>query len=365
MIKYDKFGPETVLQVYDARTGMQGILVIDNSLRGPGKGGIRMTPTVTVEEVARLARVMTWKCARSDLPFGGAKSGIVADDQKISPAKKEEVVRAFARALKIVCPEKYIAAPDMNTGEKEMAWFVAENGNLRAATGKPSALGGLPHELGSTGFGVYSATRVAAELLKLDLKNATVAVEGFGNVGAFAAKYLYEHAATVVAVSDSKGVICSRNGIDVAALLRVKQETGSVIGYRPGEVFHCEHILEVKADVPVTAAVPDFIKIGDVDRLNFKIIVEGSNIPMTQEVEEHCQEKGILVVPDFVANAGGLISSSVEYSGGDENRAFKQIKQNVSSNTRLVLETALRTKRLPRECALELANQRLLAKLAA
>ena len=365
MIKYDKFGPETVLQVYDAKTGMQGIVVIDNTLRGPGKGGIRMTPTVTVGEVARLARIMTWKCALADLPFGGAKSGIVADDKKISKLKKEEMVRAFARAVKIISPARYIAAPDMNTGEEEMRWLVEEIGSKQAATGKPSALGGLPHELGSTGFGVYSATRVAAELLDLDLRDATVAVEGFGNVGAFAAKYLYEHGATVIGVSDSKGVICNRNGLDIAALLRVKKASGSVIEFRPGEVFHCEHLLDLKADILVTAAVPDFIKIGDVDRLRFKVIVEGSNIPMTQEVEEHCMEKGILVVPDFVANAGGLISSYVEYIGGDENRAFKQIKKNVSANTRLVLETARQTKRLPRDCALDLAKSRLLAKMAA
>ena len=224
-IANDEFGPEMVLSVYDPKSGMNGFLVIDNTALGPGKGGIRMTPTVTQEEVARLARAMTWKNALAGLPFGGAKSGIVADDKKMSPAKKQELVRAFSRALKVVSPSRYIAAPDMNMGEKEMEWFVSENGDRKSATGKPKAMGGLPHELGSTGFGVYHATVVAAKQAGIDLRKARIAIEGFGNVGWFAAKHLSENGCMIVAVSDSKGLVHNEDGIDFKKLAKVKEQT--------------------------------------------------------------------------------------------------------------------------------------------
>ncbi len=169
MVKFDEFGPEKILQVYDPKVGMQGFVVIDNTARGPGKGGIRMTPSVSVDEVSRLARAMSFKTALADLPFGGAKSGIVADSKKLSPEKKKLIVESFARALKVVCPSQYISAPDMNMAEREMEWFVKANGHQNAATGKPAKMtisgktyNGIPHELGSTGFGVFHATSVAS-----------------------------------------------------------------------------------------------------------------------------------------------------------------------------------------------------------
>ncbi len=358
MIEYDEFGPEKILYVYNAKIGMKGFVVIDNTALGSGKGGIRMTPTVTVEEVSKLARTMTWKCALADIPFGGAKSGIIADDKKISKEKKEAIVRSFSDAIKIVCPELYVAAPDMYMGEKEMGWFADANGNNKACTGKPKSMGGLPHELGSTGFGVYHATRVASQYANLDLEHATVAIEGFGNVGSFVAKYLSENGCKLVAVSDSKGVVYYEEGIDFDKLEKIKQETGAVIYYKPASKDCCENILDVSADILITAAIPDLIKPGDVDRLRFKLIVEGSNIPMSPDVENLCFMKGIIVVPDFVANAGGVISSYVEYIGGDENRMFKMVEEKVSKNARLTLEDAKNRQCIPRECALEIARER-------
>ena len=359
MVEYDEFGPEKILSVYNAKTGMKGFVVIDNTALGPGKGGIRMTPTVTTEEVARLARTMTWKCALADLPFGGAKSGIVADDKKISRGKKEEIVRSFSESLKIVCPDLYIAAPDMYMGEREMEWFAKANGNFKACTGKPKSMGGLPHELGSTGFGVYHATRVAVRYTNLDLKKATFAVEGFGNVGGFAAKYIYENGCKLIAVSDSRGIIHNGHGIDFSKLIEVKKKTGSVINYKPGKIDCCESILDVKADVLITAAKPELIKAGDVDRLKFKLIVEGSNIPMTIDAEELCHMKGILVIPDFVANAGGVINSYVEHIGGDEKGLFNMIEEKICKNTKLILDDAKSKRCLPRICALERAKERI------
>jgi glutamate dehydrogenase/leucine dehydrogenase len=357
MLEYDEFGPEKVLTVYDAKLGMRGFVVIDSTALGPGKGGIRMTPFVSVEEVAKLARTMTWKNALAELPLGGAKSGIVANDKNISRKKKREMVRAFSRALKDIAPKQYIAAPDMNMGEKEMEWFVKANGSLHSATGKPAAMGGLPHELGSTGFGVYQATMVAAKHKKIDLRKATFAVEGFGNVGIFASQYLTEHGAKMVAVSDSRGVMHSDSGIDFRKMVEVKRETGSVTNYK-GSKSECDSILDVKADILITAAIPDLIKAGDVDRLKFKLIVEGSNIPMTEDVEELVHKKGILVVPDFVANAGGVISSYVEYLGGDEKQMFEMIEQKISKNTRIVLEHADKRDVIPRHAAMEIAKER-------
>lgn len=362
MAYYDEFGPEKVLSVYDAKTGMKGFVVIDNTVLGPGKGGIRMTPTVSVEEVSRLARVMTLKCAIADLPFGGAKAGIVADPKKITGEKKKEIVESFSRAISIVCPSKYIAGPDMNMAEKEMEWFVNANGSNKAATGKPKAMGGLPHELGSTGFGVFHATKVAAKYAALDLKKSTIVIEGFGNVGRFVAKYLSELGCRIIAVSDSKGFVHNEAGLDFIKLDRVKKETGSVIKYKPGKMGCSEFMLDIKADILISAAMPDIIKEKDINRLKFKLIVEGSNIPMTPETEKLCHDRGILVVPDFVANAGGVISSYVEYIRGTEEGMFRTVEEKIKKNTEIILDSAKKKRCLPRECAMELAKHRILKK---
>ncbi|MFH1510150.1 MAG: Glu/Leu/Phe/Val dehydrogenase [Candidatus Woesearchaeota archaeon] len=357
MVLYDEIGPEKLVDVYDPSTGMRGFLVIDNTALGPGKGGIRMTQTVSIEEVARLARAMTWKCALAELPFGGAKSGILADSKSIDLKRKESLVRAFSSAIKSLCPSQYVAAPDMYVAEEEMGWFAAENGDMKSCTGKPKALGGIPHELGSTGFGVFVAARTAAPYAKLDLDKATVAVEGFGNVGWFAAKHLSLAGARIVAVSDSKGSVFRKTGFDFKELDKVKKKTGSVVNYCQSEKL--ESILEADADILVTAAVPDLIKESDVSGLKFKLVVEGSNIPMSVKVECLLHKRGILVVPDFVANAGGVISSYVEFIGGVEEGVFAIVEDKISRNTRLVLE-AHRSGTSPRQKAMDIAKARVL-----
>lgn len=359
-MEFDEFGPEKILEVYDPKTGMHGFTIIDLTVRGPGKGGIRMTPTVSKDEVFRLARAMTWKNALADLPFGGAKSGIVADDKKISKKEKREIVEAFSKALKPVCPELYVAAPDMNMAEVEMEWFANANGSKKACTGKPKDMGGLPHELGSTGFGTYHAALVALEHLGMDVKKTTFAVEGFGNVGWFVSKFLTEAGARLVAVSDSKGALSNPNGIDFEKLAKVKKQTGSVTNYGGKcTVGKSNSILDAKADVLITAAVPDLISYKDVHRLKFKLIVQGSNIPATPDVEDHLQEHKILNIPDFVGNAGGVISSYVEYKGGTEKEMFKLIEEKIRKNTKLVLERAEKNGIKPRDAALEIAKERI------
>lgn len=358
VIDYDEFGPEKILGVYDPKTGMRGFVVIDNTALGPGKGGIRMTPTVTVEEVFRLARTMTWKNALAGLPFGGAKSGIMADAKSISPAKKEAIVRAFAKGLEEVSPSEYIAAPDMNMAEQEMAWYVDANGNRKSATGKPKSMSGLPHELGSTGFGVFHSAMIAAERAGLDPNAATVAIEGFGNVGWFAAKYLSEQGYKLIAVSDSKGAVHSHGkAINFEKLAAIKKKTGSVVNYKPGDTDYHESILEVGADILITAAVPDLIEARNVGKLKFKVIVEGSNIPMTHEVEQLVHRKGIIVVPDFVANAGGVISSYVEHIGGTEKEMFKLIGKKIKKNTHKLMDRCDIEHVDPRTCAMNIAKE--------
>src|SRR3989338_5204337 len=215
--------PEYIVKVYDPKIGMRGFLVIDNLNLGPGKGGIRMTPDVSEEEVMRLAQTMTYKNALADIPFGGAKAGIVWSGG--SDELKKQYIQSFARMIKPFMPKKYIAGPDVNTGEREMQWFVEATGNWRTATGKPAnycmtVFGkkgekcGIPHEFGSTGFGGAEATRVAAEVADIDLKGATVAIHGFGNVGTFAYEYLSAMGATVVALADKGGAIWSEKGFD-------------------------------------------------------------------------------------------------------------------------------------------------------
>lgn len=361
MISNDSIGPEKILEVYHPKTGMKGFVVIDNTALGPGKGGIRMTPTVDKDEVFRLARTMTLKCALAGLPFGGAKSGIIADPKTMSRKQKDEIVTAFGQAIKSICPNLYVAAPDINTAEHEMRVLAKAVGSKKACTGKPKNLRGLPHELGSTGFGVYHATLVSAPYAKLDVKKATVAVEGFGNVGSFAAKFLYDHGAVIVAVSDSSGVIYNEQGLDIPTIFKNKQKGKSVTTGK-GKILPAHDIIKLPTDIIITAAIPDLVKKEDVPSIKAKLIVQGSNIPMSIEVEELLQKKLVLVVPDFVANAGGVISSYVEYIGGTEQHMFELVKRKIVANTKLVLEEAKKRKILPRSAAMQIANKRVLEK---
>ncbi|MSR86461.1 Glu/Leu/Phe/Val dehydrogenase [Candidatus Woesearchaeota archaeon] len=355
---YDALGPEKIIRFYDPKTGLKGVLCIDNTNRGPAKGGVRMRPDVTEEEVFRLARAMTLKCAMADLPFGGGKSGIIADPQTLTKAQKKSLCVAYGKAIKHLAPSEYVSAPDMNTAEEEMGWIVHGNGNKKCVTGKSKKLGGIPHELGSTGFGVYHSTLVALHHLGLDPGKISFAVEGFGNVGEFAAKYLCEAGAKLVAVSDSHGVLVNYNGIDFVRLKKIKEKNGTVTAYG-GSVFPGNKILDVHCDVLITAAIKDLVKIEDVVRLQFKLIVEGSNIPMNHATEELLFQRGILVIPDFVANAGGVISSYVEYKGGNVKEMWKLVEQKVVKNTRLVLNEK---KKCPRCVADAIAMKRVLGK---
>lgn len=371
-IKKDKYGPEYVVEVYDPKIGMNGFLVIDNTALGLGKGGIRMTPDVTKEEVFRLARTMTWKNALADIPFGGAKSGIIwrGGTDKL----KKEFIQSFARAIKPFTPEKYVAAPDVNTGEKEMRWFVEATGNWKSATGKPATLCmktfgrsgekcGIPHEFGSTGFGVAHAAAVAAELIGLNIKKTTVAIEGFGNVGEFTFRYLHQMGAKIVAVTAIEGGVYDKDGLGERELVRLKHNGEPLTKYKGGKKIKNGEIFGLPVDILVPAATTDTINENNKDMIKAKIIVEGANIPMSEKIEEELFKKGVLIVPDFVANAGGVISSYAEYRGYNPKRMFGMIEKKIKESTKNILEKSLKENKSPRNIAMLIAQKRVEEKM--
>lgn len=354
----DQFGPEMVIEIYEPKAGIRGFLVIDSTALGPGKGGIRMTPSVTVEEVFRLARAMTWKNALADIPFGGAKAGIVFDPKKADLNQKKMAIAAFSQAIKPLCPLRYIAGPDINTGQQEMKWFVQVNGSLKSATGKPKNLGGLPHEYGSTGFGLVQATKIGVEYFGFDIEKMTIAIEGFGNVGTFAFKFLKEMGAKIVAVADSKGTIYNPEGISYERLIQIKKKAGTVINYPDGKRLSREKIFTLPVDILIPAALPDVINKKNVNQIKAKIIVEGANIPMSEEIEEQLFKRNVLVIPDIVANSGGVISSYCEYKGYGRQKMFEVVKKKITSTTKEVLAQTKEQGLSPRKVAMKIAMTR-------
>lgn len=355
----DSTGPEYAIRVYDPKIGMEGFLVIDNTARGLGKGGIRMTATVTMEEVFRLARTMTWKNALADIPFGGAKGGIVwnGGDDKL----KKAFVQSYVRALKPFIPEKYIAGPDVNTTEKEMRWIAEALNNWQASTGKPRDFCkgkkcGLPHELGSTGFGVVHATKVVAEMSGLDIHGATVAIHGFGNVGTFAWEYLTDMGAKVVAIANSKGGVYAPNGFDTKKLKAIIRKGARVQDYL-GKQISTQDFWKLSVDILIPASVTDVITDANKNDIRAKIIVEGANIPMTETIEEELSAKGIVIVPDFVANSGGVISSYAEYMGYSPEKMFKMVEEKVVRATTLLMRESQKTGKSLRTVAMEHAKK--------
>lgn len=350
----DEWGPEKVVYVYEPRCGLKGIVVIDNSSIGPGIGGIRMTPTVTTEEVFRLARAMTWKNALAGIPHGGGKSGIIADPRKISLEQKEILIRQFARGIEGL--HQYIPGPDMGTDETCMAWVRDETGR---SVGLSTVLGGIPlDQVGATGYGLAVCAEIAQEFSEINVEGARVSIQGFGNVGQHAARYLAERGAILTVATDLDGTIHNENGIDVEELVNCMEEGKGVTGYRNAKVHERDAFIDLECDIFVPAAQPDVITEDNADRVKCRIILQGANIPCTAGAEQILHDRGILSVPDFVANAGGVICGSVEYHGGTKSQAFAEIAEKMRENTRAVLQKSISDQILPREAALILARER-------
>ncbi len=349
----DTLGPEKVVEITDPRAGLRAIVVVDNTAAGPAIGGTRMAPDVTASECFRLARAMTFKNAAASLPHGGAKSVIVGDPAM--PAdEKERVIRAFARAIGEIA--SYIPGPDMGTNETAMAWVRSETGR---AVGLPRVLGGIPlDEIGATGWGVAAAGEAAEAYCDVTLKGARVAVQGFGAVGIHAARFLAEKGAKLIAASDSKGTIADGDGLDIAALAKLKHAGKSVIDFAAGKKGDRDAIVEADCDIWIPAARPDVVTMKNVERLKAKLVLQGANIPMTREAEDALHKRGVLSVPDFIANAGGVICASVEYHGGSEAAAFAVIREKILANAKEVLKRAKREHVTPRLAAEAMAKER-------
>jgi glutamate dehydrogenase (NAD(P)+) len=350
----DDLGPAKVVWLREPRVGLEAIVVVDNVACGPAIGGVRMARDVTVDEVFRLARAMTLKNAAAGLSHGGGKSGIIADPAS-SPGEKERLVRTFARMIRGLT--EYIPGPDMGTNEACMAWVKDE---IDRAVGLPRVLGGIPlDEIGATGFGIAVAAEVAAPEAKLDLVGARVAVEGFGAVGQHAARFLAQRGARLVAASDSRGAVQSQDGLDVEALVRHKR-AGRALGDLPsGQALPIDQLVGVPCEIWIPAARPDTLTADNVPRLQAKLVLQGANIPATDAAEAWMHAHGILSVPDFVANAGGVICAAVEYHGGTQAQAFAAIEERVRSNTQETLERARAARILPREAATRMTRTRL------
>ncbi|MEM4369803.1 MAG: Glu/Leu/Phe/Val dehydrogenase, partial [Desulfurococcaceae archaeon] len=295
-----------------------------NSALGPYKGGIRYSPNATAGETVALSMWMTWKNALAGLPYGGGKGAVRVNPKELSQRELEELSRKyFAAIAREVGPDIDIPAPDVYTNPQVMAWYYDEYSRIvgypawGVVTAKPVELGGLQARVVSTGYGVALVAREAAKKVLGGVEGKTVAVHGFGNVGMYAAKYLAEWGATVVAVSDSKGYIYDPGGLDVEEVIRVKAEMGSVVNYKKGNVKVSENhmeLLELPVDILVPAAIENVITSENVNRVKAKIISEGANGPTTPEADKVLHEKGTVVIPDILANAGGVTMSWIEWS---------------------------------------------------
>lgn len=357
----DAFGPEYVIKVHDPKLGLTGYLVIHNTALGPGKGGIRMTPGVNEEEVYRLAATMTWKNSLAGIPFGGAKAGLVWSGG--SETEKKKLVQAFARALKPFLVSKYIAGPDVHSGEKEMRWFVEAVGDWSAATGKPAdycrnGKCGLPHELGSTGYGVAQAAKVAAEMIGLRMRGAKVAIHGFGNVGTFAYRFLTEMGAKVIALADTRGAIWREEGLEPAGVEKLILADQSVTLYPGARKLTADGFWKLKTDILIPASVTDVINDGNKRHIKTKLIVEAGNIPMRENIEAEFVRRGVVIVPDFVANSGGVISSYAEHAGYSREKMFRLVRDKITAATRAVMKRSRNGKSNPREAAMALAKEK-------
>jgi len=349
----DELGPSAIHHFYEPALGLRSILVVDNVAAGPAIGGVRMAADVSLEECFRLARAMTYKNAAAGLPHGGGKAVIFADPA-LEPAAKEAALRSFARAIGPI--EDYIVGPDMGTDETAMAWIRDEIGR---SVGLPAEIGGIPlDEIGATGFGLAVAAEVAEAHGGVRIGGARLAVQGFGSVGRHAARFFAERGAKLVAAADSSATVCAPAGLDVAELIALKARGGHLADYRGGEVLDRDAIVGVDCDIWIPAARPDVIREDNVARLRAKLVVQGANIGVTAAAEARLHERGVLCIPDFIANAGGVICAAVEYRGGTETQAFATIEEKIRRNTAEVLERAAAGGVTPREAAVAMAGER-------
>lgn len=352
----NELGPFKIIHIHQPDSGLKAILVIDNVAVGPSIGGIRIASDVTAVEALRLARAMTLKNAAAGLRHGGGKAVICADP-RISTEEKEQLIRSFACAIRN--ETDYIPGPDMGTNEQCMAWIYDE---IQRAVGLPPELGGIPlDEIGATGYGLCHAIDEALEYCDLTLQDAKIVIQGFGSVGIHAARNLVAKGAVLIGAADSQGSLYHADGLDVEELASLKAKGGALGDSSQGQKADRDAVIDMACDIWIPAARPDVIHEDNVHRLKAKLIAQGANIPFTEKAEEILHHRGVLVIPDFIANAGGVICAAVEYHGGNETTAFQTISQKVRCNTQVVLDQSARSGITPRRAALDLAQKRVKA----
>jgi glutamate dehydrogenase (NAD(P)+) len=292
-----------------------------NDARGPHKGGIRYHPDVTLDEVKALSMWMTWKCAIANIPYGGGKGGIICNPKQMSENELERMTRRCAYLIAdVIGPYRDIPAQDVYTGGKEMAWIMdtysALKGNYvqpEVITGKPIAIGGSLGRNEATGRGLAYTVREAAKKMEIDMKQATFVVQGFGNAGQFSSKLVEEQGAKMIAASDSQGSIIKTDGISVDALMKFKRETGSIVGFEDAKSITNDELLETECTILIPAALENQITKNNADKIKTQIIAEAANGPTTPEADEILFKKDILVIPDVLANGGGVTVSYFEW----------------------------------------------------
>jgi glutamate dehydrogenase (NAD(P)+) len=297
-----------------------GYRVQYNITLGPAKGGIRYHPDVSLDEVTALAAWMTWKCAVAHIPFGGGKGGIVCDPTRMSKRELEALTRRYiAEIMDAIGPEKDVPAPDVNTNDQVMAWIMdtysMHVGHTATAvvTGKPVELGGSLGRREATGRGVTIVTREAAKHLGIDIQGATIAIQGFGNVGSVSAELLAAIGARIVAVTDWKGGVYNEKGLDVAALVEHVRQHKTVAGFAGGTPLANDELWELDVDVLIPAALENQITMDNAPKIRAKILTEGANGPTTPDAHDHLHKRGVFVIPDILANAGGVTVSYFEW----------------------------------------------------
>jgi len=334
-----------------------GYRVQYNVSLGPAKGGIRYHPGVTLDEVTALAAWMTWKCAVAHIPFGGGKGGIICDPTRMSRRELEALTRRYvAEIIDAIGPEKDVPAPDVNTNEQTMAWvmdtYSMHVGHTETAvvTGKPIELGGSLGRREATGRGVMIVTRESAKHVGIEIKGATVAVQGFGNVGSISAQLLAELGARIVAVTDWKGGVYNANGLDISKLAQYVWQHKTVAGFPGAEPLANADLFGLAVDVLIPAALENQITIENAPDIRAKILVEGANGPTTPDAHRHLHERGVFVVPDILANGGGVTTSYFEWVQDrhgyfwTEKEVNDRLEAKMCEAYNAVLQTALRYK---------------------
>jgi glutamate dehydrogenase (NAD(P)+) len=349
----DEHGP-LLVSVLRLPEDCTGVVVVDDVTLGPAIGGVRVGPSVTPTEVARLARAMTLKSAAAKLPHGGGKAGIRTPGELDRPAR-ERVLRAFAHGIRNLT--EYIPGPDMGTDETAMAWIHDEIGR---AVGLPSLLGGIPlDEIGATGYGLAICAEALESAGRLTVSGLRVAVQGFGAVGGHVARALYERGAQIVAVSDRTAALYQPDGLDIPQVFAFRRGDNLVDYHDAKHLDHVDDLLTIDCDLLIPAAQPDVINEDNADLIQARTVLQGANIPATAAAEAALHARGVLCIPDVIANAGGVICASVEYHGGSRADAFRRIEELLRANVAEVLDGMARTGRPPRAVAQHLARARL------